>query len=61
MADADKTAELVSPADEPRRARQAQIDAEQAHGEQLLARYGREQPRRAFASVGHANTKRKRR
>jgi hypothetical protein len=27
----------------------------------LLARYGREQPRRAFASVGHANTKRKRR
>jgi hypothetical protein len=61
MTDADKAVEPVSPADERRRARQAQIEAEQAHGEQLLARYGREDRRRQFASVGHAPAKRRRR
>jgi len=61
MADADKAAEPTLTADERRRARQAQIEAEQAHGEQLLARYGREMPRRAFAVVGHAGAKRRRR
>src|SRR6185295_4799838 len=35
-------------------ARLAQIEAEQAHGERLIERYGREQPRQQFAVVGHA-------
>lgn len=63
MADADQSEVAVPtlPADERRRARQARIDAEQAHGEQLLARYGREDRRRQFASVGHAPAKRRRR
>jgi hypothetical protein len=49
-----------NPSDERRRARRAQIEAEQAHGEQLLARYGREDHRRQYASVGHAGAKRRR-
>jgi hypothetical protein len=48
----------ATPADDRRRARQAQIEAEQAHGEQLIERYGRTDMRPRFAAVGHANTKR---
>jgi hypothetical protein len=63
MADADQSeaAAPTLPADERRRARQAQIEAEQAHGEQLLARYGRDVRRERFASVGYAPAKRRRR
>jgi hypothetical protein len=50
-----------TPADERRRARQAQIEAEQAHGEQLLARHGRGIERQQFATVGHVSAKRRRR
>jgi hypothetical protein len=46
--------------DNRRRARRARIDAEQEHGQQLLSRYGREQPRERYASVGHAGAKRRR-
>jgi len=42
-------------------ARLAQIEAEQAHGERLIERYGREQPRQQFAVVGHAGMKQRRR
>lgn len=51
----------ASPADERRRVRQAQIDAENEHGRQLAERYGREMPRQRFAAIGHAVAKRRRR
>ena len=50
-----------APADQRRRARLAQIEAEQEHGRQLLARYGGEQPCQRFAAVGHVHVKRRRR
>jgi hypothetical protein len=41
--------------------RLAQIEADQAHGEQLLQRYGRTELRQRFAVLGHANMKQRRR
>jgi hypothetical protein len=58
MTDADTAQAEVAPTDARRRARQVQLEAEQAHGEQLAERYGRERSRPRFAAVGHANTKR---
>jgi hypothetical protein len=52
---------MAASMDERRRARLAHIEAEQAHGEELLKRYGREQTRQARAVVGYAAAKRKRR
>ena len=51
----------ATPADERRRARQAQIEAEQEHGERLLARYGRADTRPRFANIGRLGSKRRRR
>ncbi len=48
------------PADERRRARSAQLEAENEHGRSMIARYGREQPRQLFAAVGQAGGERKR-
>lgn len=64
--EADEPTEAVSPAtaastDARRLARLAQIEAEQEHGRQLIARYGRETVRPRFAVVGHAGMKRRRR
>jgi hypothetical protein len=44
-----------------RRLRLAQIEAEQEHGQQLVGRYGRGDPRPQFAGVGHMAAKRRRR
>jgi hypothetical protein len=47
--------------DERRRVRLARIEAEQAHGEASVERYGREHVRPTFAVLGHAAGKRRRR
>ena len=62
MTDDDAQREAVAtPADERRRARQAELDAANAHGQSLLERYGRETYRPRFAALGHADGKRRRR
>ena len=64
MSDADETEAVpgpASPADQRRRARLAQIEAEQQHGRQLVERYGRDDRRPRFAFVGRAETKQRRR
>jgi hypothetical protein len=58
---AEPDAEALEPWERARRARQAQIDAEQAHGESLISRYGRTDFRERLAAVGHAGAKRRRR
>lgn len=50
-----------APWERARRERLAQIEAEQAHGAQLLQRYGRGDFRPQFANVGHLNMKGRRR
>jgi hypothetical protein len=56
---ADDTAPAeATPSDARRRARQADLDAANERGEQLLERYGRTDTRPRFAAVGHASTKR---
>jgi hypothetical protein len=47
-------------ADERRRLRQAALEAANEHGRSLIERYGRQQPRERYASVGHAGAKRRR-
>ena len=49
------------PADERRRARQAELDAANEHGQQLVERYGRTDSRSSFAVLGHMDGKRRRR
>ena len=51
----------ATPADERRRARQAELDAANAHGQQLVERYGRMDCRPRFAVLGHMDGKRRRR
>jgi hypothetical protein len=51
-------AEGAPAAGDRRRARQAELDAANAHGEDLVARYGRTDMRPRFAAVGHTNAKR---
>jgi hypothetical protein len=53
--------EAEAPWEKNRRLRLAQIAAEQAHGEQLLDRYGSGEVRPRFAFVGRAAAKRRRR
>jgi hypothetical protein len=48
-------------ADERRRARLAQLEADNEHGRQLIERYGRETGRLRRAVVGYAGAKRRRR
>jgi hypothetical protein len=61
--DADKPAgpESEEPWQRARRLRLAQIEAEQAHGQQLAERYGRSDFRPRFAVLGHGHGKRRRR
>jgi hypothetical protein len=58
IVDRDTEAPPATPADDRRRARQADLDAANEHGERLLERYGRTDMRPRFAAVGHANAKR---
>jgi hypothetical protein len=58
MTAADTAPAEATPPDERRRARQAELDAANAHGERLLERYGRTDTRPRFAAVGHTNMKR---
>jgi hypothetical protein len=60
MTEADDRMEVTAASTDARRlARLAQIAAEQAHGEQLIQRYGRQEHRPRFAVVGYAELKRR--
>ena len=59
--DEDEALPAAMPTDERRRARQAQIEAENERGQQLAERYGRADTRPRFAVLGHADRKRRRR
>ena len=54
------TAEAMQPWERNRKLRQAQIEAKNERGRQLLERYGGGQPRPRFANVGHVTAKRRR-
>jgi hypothetical protein len=56
---AGSTAEDLQPWERNRKQRQAELDAANAHGEQLAQRYGYGDGRPRFGIVSHANLKAK--
>lgn len=58
---AEPGAEDLAPWQRNRKLRQAELERANAHGQQLLERYGYEAPRPRFAAVRFAEAKRRRR